>query len=188
MKTTDLNAAMRNILARMACLSYGTTQSWNTGGGGGGSNDERDPRPPGGSTFPLHEHWAGEYNDATTDAARARVLKDATVALDRELCQIPTSRPDGETREQEEQRQAKRVLELHADGAWTTNDMAMDTGLTIGQVKAIIAAVALAAPAAARDEARAVEMYRSGDFTLRQIERTTNVPKDTVRRLGRRAA
>jgi hypothetical protein len=184
--TESLNTTMRNLLAAMACLSYGTTQSFNSAGGGG--DEDRDPRPPGGDVAPLHEVWAAKYNRARDDDERQAVIQAAGKELDRERCQAPAERPAGETREEEQRRQTSRVLELHAEGAWTTNDMAMNTGLTIGQVKAIIATASLAAPAPVRDEDLAVEMYLSGMYTLRQIERRTNVPKDTVRRLGKRAA
>lgn len=67
-----LEHAMRQVLAEMTLLSYGSTTSWSSSGGGDG------PGRPSGDSRPLAEHWQAEWNRDPSE----RTLTNARAALD----------------------------------------------------------------------------------------------------------
>lgn len=66
-----IERAMRQVIAEMTLLSYGSTTSWSSSGGGDG------PERPSGDSHPLAEHWAAEWDrdpsQDTVDRARAEL-------------------------------------------------------------------------------------------------------------------
>jgi hypothetical protein len=76
--------AMRQVLAEMTMLSYGSTTSWNHSGGSEG------PGRPSGDSHPLAEHWRAEWERdpswGTVERAREALAqvkrRDAPVVTD----------------------------------------------------------------------------------------------------------
>lgn len=67
-----LQHEMRQLLAEMTLLSYGSVQSWNASGG------SESPGRPGGEAWPLADKWHAEFqrnpSRETLDAARAELV------------------------------------------------------------------------------------------------------------------
>lgn len=80
-----LLAQMRDVLAKLEAVSYGTTQGFEpiASKGGFGDRDGGTGHPPGGSLKPAHEMYANAWNEATTDEQRQAVFDEARSELDR---------------------------------------------------------------------------------------------------------
>jgi hypothetical protein len=180
---SDRDRHMRNLIAQLNLLSWVPASAASPNGGPATDESPGGKMPKGGGMSGAD--WWRLYVQ-TPD----RTIAQAEEAL-ASAVRGPVERPAGETPEQEVARKTARVLALHADGGWTTNDMARDTGLTVGQVSRVIADSFVAVKVTARERAREAQvvLVASKGLSVRKVAQVTGVPKSTVQRiLERRAA
>ncbi len=177
-RTANTDRDMWALIARLNLLSN-VPASAPSSAGGPATDEHPGGRLPKGGGMSGHDWWQ-RYVTASNPE---RIVVEAQATLDA-AHHGPAERPAGETPEQEVARKTSRVLHLHADGSWTTVDIARDTGLTIGQVAKLVMGAAIAARLTARERATTSEVIRLWEEdparTVRYLAARTNTPKSTV--------
>lgn len=168
---------MRQILAELELLSYGTTASWNPGGGG---DTDRDPRPAGGDTRPLHETFRTEHARAETPEDRDRVRRAAAAALEAQTKRTHDAPIEEESADQVDQRIAALVR-----AGWTVKDIAIAARCTPTRVRRVSKGMPVEADEGGED--LALHLASQG-HTVRYIAMKTGMPKSTVHDLLRKRA
>jgi hypothetical protein len=179
---------IRQILAEMQLLMYGSTTAYNASGGS--DMKQRDfGRPPGDSN-PLHDEYRDRYLRAMTDDARERVISDARAALEGQRRQ--KSRPKGDLADQTLR---ERILE-EGEG-WPAVTVAQTLRCLERKVRQVRRDAGKdedtgteARPTVTRDQQtieHAQELFDRG-MTFRQIEQVTGLSRSTLHRKLRNAA
>jgi hypothetical protein len=182
-RTANTDREMLNLIVRLNCRA-GDISAVNPNQSGGRSCEHPGGKQPAGGGLDGHDWWQMYIaRPAHTIELAIRTLQDA---------HGPKDKPAGETPEQEMARKTRRVMHLHADGSWTTVDIARDTALTIGQVAKIIMGATINATLTARERAHTDEVLRlwqeDQGRTVRYLAARTGIPKSTVQDILRRAA
>jgi hypothetical protein len=183
-RTSDTDRNMLQLIARLVVMA-GDIPAVNPNQSGGRSCEHPGGKQPAGGGLSGHDWWQMYLaRPAHTIELAIRTLEEALHG--------PKDKPAGETPAQEMDRKTARVMHLHADGSWTTVDIARDTGLTIGQVAKIIMGATITATLTAKERAHADEVLRlweeDNGRTVRFLAARTGIPKSTVQRILRRAA
>jgi transposase len=175
-----LEHAMRQVLAEMTLVQYGSTTSWSSSGGGDG------PEKPSGDSRPLVDEWRERWERDPSD----RTLQGARDALDA-WKRRPTQDTGDDTTVED------WVL---SDGeGYTAEQVARNFGIADSRVRRIRMrnnrepefgkSTETVTRAERKDQSRVrVITLASQGMTIRQIHVVTDVPRETVRRWIRGAA
>jgi hypothetical protein len=175
-----LQHEMRQLLAEMTLLSYGTVQSWNASGG------SESPGRPGGEAWPLADKWHAEFqrnpSRETLDAARAELVAWKRRAAPAE--------GDGSTEDDWVLRDGEGFsAEQVARKFNRTPSMVRRLRLANGRESEFGLSASLPRGRERVPDARARVVNLAGQgCTLKQIELQTGVPRETVRRWMKEAA
>lgn len=171
----------RDLLVRMALLSYGDVQR--LGGRRGGESDRIGPT---GDSSPLHERWGATF-DASSDADLPALLAQARAELDAWL-RRPFAPDTTETWEE----LAARIV---ADG-WSVP--ASDCAIAMRCTTTMVRRARLAAgrtpdygyplPEGDPDRVAWARALNDAGVSFRQVQAMTGVPKSTLHRLVRAPA
>jgi hypothetical protein len=172
----------RQVLAEMALLQYGKTQSFN---GSGAKSENPDPRPSG-EAHPMHEYWAERWTLESV-TGRGALLTDAREALRAWKVRVAPLETDGSSEDDWIIRDGKgfppddvarsfKTTASRVRNLRKAKRLDTETGFPQGDVVALVS-----------DEQRIRNLSSQG-CTERQIAFQVGVSKSTVRRALGRAA
>lgn len=186
--STPLSAEARDVLARLAVLSAGTTTAWSPSGAGG---DLGSRTPPGDGDHPYDRHVAALLA-APDEEARARALARAREELEHQLRRDPEAAAGVEESETERaHRFARETLGVPAEECgWVAGWL----GTTARQARAMRRLAdahpdtgeRVASEPVAGWEEEARRLLDAG-WSVRGIEMKVGVSKSTIQRLRRAA-
>jgi hypothetical protein len=186
---TEIPVRVRQLLAELATLPHGATQTFQATSRSRGTHISGRPQ---GEATPPHEELEQAYRDASSDRQRAAVV-------DRMRATLKHWRGQGRTAatvESKEKRDARIVSE--GEG-WEVQDVAVRFRCTPTAVRrARLAAgrtadlgratAATRPPVEDRSQLERARELRANGMSFRQVEMLTGVPRSTLHDAGRRDA